>query len=210
MTGVRTIIFAKAPYPGIAKTRLVPALGEAGAARVALQMLTATLEAAVGANVGPVELSMEPPPNAHEWLCANLPAGIQQSAQVEGDLGARLAHAAGRALLRQEAVLLIGTDCPEISSALLRAAARELQEFGSVIYPAADGGYALLGLTRFDSRLFEDIAWSTPSVAATTLARFQALEWPVHVGPTLYDVDVPEDLGRLPANGFPCEARKRR
>lgn len=204
---VRTIIIAKAPHPGFAKTRLVPALGEAGAALLAQRMLAATLHAAIDAKIGPVELCTEPPPDAPEWRGVPLPAGIELTAQVEGDLGARLASAARGALTSGDAVVLIGTDCVEMSADLLRAAARELGEFGAVLYGTADGGYALLGLSRFDARLFEGIPWSTAEVAAATIRRFAEIEWPVHLGPALHDVDVPEDLARVPARWLPQERR---
>ena len=58
----------------------------------------------------------------------------------------------------------------------------------------ADGGYVLLGLRRFDSSLFEGIAWSSSSVARETIARIERLGWSLHVGETLSDVDEPADL----------------
>ena len=67
----------------------------------------------------------------------------------------------------------------------------------AVIHPAADGGYALLGLSRFDRSLFEGIVWSTPSVAADTLERLLRLGWTVHVAEVLHDVDEPADLERI-------------
>lgn len=205
---LRTIILAKAPVPGLAKTRLVPALGEAGAAQLAERMLAATLQAAIDAEIGPVELCTEPPPNAREWRGVPLPAGIELTAQVEGDLGARLDSAARGALTSGNAVVLIGTDCVEMSADLLRAVARELREVGTVMYGTADGGYALLGLTRFDARIFADIPWSSSGVAAATLRRFGEMGWPVHLGPALHDVDVPEDLVRVPARWLAQETRR--
>jgi uncharacterized protein len=198
MSAIRIIVFAKAPFPGLAKTRLAPVLGAEGAARLAGRMLAVTLDAALAAAVGPVELCTEPQPHAREWRGTPMPAGVEVSAQGEGDLGARLARAAQRTLERGEAVLLIGADSPDLSAELLRAASRALREFGSVIFGAADGGYVLLGLTRFSAELFRDMPWSTEVVAAETLRRFAALDWPVHVGPVCHDVDVPRDLEHVP------------
>ena len=62
-----------------------------------------------------------------------------------------------------------------------------------------DGGYALLGLTRTVPSLFSDIAWSTDTVTAVTLARLNQLGWPVYVAAQLHDIDEPGDLNRLPA-----------
>lgn len=190
----RVIIFAKAPLPGFAKTRLIPALGQAGAAKLAQQMLFNTLHEAIAAEVGTVELCVTPSIYHPAWRGIQLPAGIEISGQGEGDLGARLALAAERALANTEPVLLIGTDCVEMSGDLLREAAQALQKHDAVIHCTADGGYALLGLRRFSPSLFSDMPWSTAAVSSTTLARIGQLGWPVHVGQMLHDVDEPQDL----------------
>jgi hypothetical protein len=199
MPWVRTVIFAKAPWPGLAKTRLIPALGVEGAARLARRMLEYTLANATAAALGPVELCMTPAPEAPEWRGIVAPSGVEVSDQGEGDLGARLARATQRSIAAGEAVLLMGTDCPELAPACLRAAAEALRQVSAVIHPTMDGGYALLGLTRTDPCLFSDIAWSTDTVAAVTLARLDQLGWPVCVAAQLHDIDEPGDLIRLPA-----------
>ena len=209
MPRIRTLIFAKAPWPGLAKTRLIPALGAEGAARLARQMLEYTLANATAAALGPVELCMTPAPEAPEWRGVIAPPGVEVSDQGTGDLGARLARRAQRSITAGEAVLLIGTDCPELTPARLRDAAEALRRIGAVIHPTVDGGYALLGLTRTDPRLFADIAWSTDAVAAVTLARLDQLGWPVCVAPRLHDIDEPGDLFRLPAEWLDTLRRPR-
>ena len=184
---MRILIFAKAPVAGQAKTRLIPALGADGAARLAAEMLRATVEEALATGLE-VELCGEPDPCG--WYGG--PA-IALSAQGKGDLGARLARAAARAL-GGGPVLLIGADCPALESQRLRAAAASLAAHDAVLHPAADGGYVLLGLNRFDATLFEGVAWSTAAVARQTLERIAALGWSVDVRETLRDVDEPADL----------------
>lgn len=195
----RIIIFAKAPQPGFAKTRLIPVLGAERAAELAKKMLLDTLHEALAADIGPVELCVTPEISQMAWRKILLPAGIKISDQGEGDLGARLARASERALNNAEPVLLIGTDCVEMSGDLLREAAQALQEHDAVIHCTTDGGYALLGLQRFNSTLFSDMPWSTDVVASTTTSRIGQLGWSVHVGQTLHDVDEPGDLKHLPA-----------
>jgi len=201
----RIIIFAKAPLPGFAKTRLIPALGAEKAAELARQMLFNTLHEALAADIGPVELCVTPELNQAAWQEIRLPAGIEIFAQGEGDLGVRLARASERALENAGTVLLIGTDCVELCSALLREAVQALQEHDAVIHCTADGGYALLGLQRFSQILFSDMPWSTDAVASTTIARIGRLGWSVHVGQMLHDVDEPEDLKYLPAKWGFCD-----
>jgi hypothetical protein len=187
----RIVVFAKAPVPGRVKTRLIPALGEHGAAKMARRMLDWTLLQARDTGL-PVELCGDPDPAS--WYKPR--PGLDFTAQGEGDLGERLGRAARRALAGG-AVLLIGSDCPELGQERLLAAAHALSAHDAVIHPALDGGYVLLGLRRFDSSLFTGIAWSTDSVAAGTVERIEALGWSLHVGETLRDVDEPADLDQF-------------
>lgn len=198
MIPVRIVIFAKAPVPGRVKTRLIPALGETGAALLAERMLDLALEQALLAKVGPVELCMCPAPDAPEWMNRSIPSGIETSDQGEGDLGARMARAARRSVENGEAVLLTGTDCPDLTAAHLAEAARQLAAQDAVLHPARDGGYPLLGLRAFDASLFADMPWSTDAVARLTRERMAALGWRVWVGDTLRDIDEPADLDALP------------
>jgi len=200
VTRVRIVIFAKAPLPGQVKTRLIPALGAAGAARLAARLLDLALEQARTAGVAAVELCMSPAPSHAAWAGIALPPGIATSDQGEGDLGERMARAARRCIDNGEAVLLTGTDCPDLTAARLAEAARRLASHDAVLYPAVDGGYPLLGLRAFDDSLFADMPWSTDAVARLTLERMAALGWRVWVGETLRDIDEPGDLAWLPGN----------
>jgi rSAM/selenodomain-associated transferase 1 len=190
----RIVIFAKAPVAGKAKTRLIPALGEEGAARLAREMLANTVSEALATGFR-VELCATPAPYHDEWK-PFLP-DLQAADQGEGDLGERLSRAAARVIGEGENILLIGTDCPELRRERLAATAEALHRCDAVLHPAEDGGYVLLGLRRFDPSIFTGIAWSTPSVAAETVARIEALGWSLHIGETLRDVDEPEDLPHL-------------
>ncbi len=193
LMATRILIFAKAPVPGQVKTRLIPAIGAEAAAILAGRMLQRTALEALDSEVGNVELCMDPPSGHPDWM-GQVPFDVIPTSQGQGDLGERLARAARRVLAAGERVILIGTDCPELDSERLAAAAAALESHDAVIHPAHDGGYALLGLGRFDDSLFTGIAWSTDAVAAQTIARIAALGWSLHVGETLHDIDVPADL----------------
>ncbi len=199
MSATRILVFAKAPIPGQVKTRLIPALGALGAARLARQLLDLTLDQARAADIGPVELCASPTIASPDWAGYLPPHGVAVSDQGEGDLGARMARASQRALLLNQRVLLIGTDCPALSAQRLRAAAAALDRHEAVLHPALDGGYPLLGLRVFHPSLFTEMPWSTAAVAELTLARMQALEWRVWVGDALADIDEPADLIHSPA-----------
>lgn len=184
----RVIVFAKAPVPGRVKTRLIPALGPEGAAALARRMLERTLGEALATGMA-VELCGDPDPG--EWHDG---PGVALEAQGAGDLGERLTRAAKRVLSAGDDVILIGTDCPALDAARLGDAARALGRFDAVINPTLDGGYALLGLSRFDPSIFAGIDWSTDRVAGQTVGRLVALGWTVAVGETLRDIDEPADL----------------
>ena len=198
MTTTRIVVLAKAPIAGLAKTRLIPALGAERAARLARHMLLHTLNEASAAAVGPVELCVTPHPADHAWQGFPLLDGVCWTEQAAGDLGVRMADAARRASAVGEQVLLIGTDCPQLDAVHLRRAAELLRDSDAVLYPTFDGGYALLGLRRFDPRPFDQIPWSTAEVAGRTIECVRELGWSLTVGGMLQDIDDPIDLRWLP------------
>jgi rSAM/selenodomain-associated transferase 1 len=191
-------IFAKAPQPGFAKTRLIPALGEIGAAKLAQRLLMHTLTESLAAGVGRVELCVTPSITDPVWQTFAIPDDVQLSEQGDGDLGARMARRARRAIESGESILLIGTDCPQLDAARLRRAATALLESDAVLVPAADGGYVLLGLRNFHETVFTGIPWGTDTVAPETLYRMGQLGWTVQKHPVLHDIDEPVDLRWLP------------
>ncbi len=198
------VIFAKAPQPGHVKTRLIPALGAEGAAALARRLLSHTLHHALEANLGDVELCMSPAPADPAWHGVVIPSVVLQTRQASGDLGERMAgavkritqHAASTARSSRP-VLLVGTDCPALTAPLLKMAAQQLEQHDAVLLPAHDGGYVLLGLKSPCPGLFEHMAWSTSVVALETLRRLTALNMRVWQGPTLHDIDEPDDLQHL-------------
>lgn len=187
----RVVIFAKAPVAGAVKTRLIPALGADGAAALAVRMLKATVAEAVESGLE-VELCVSPDADAPQWR--SLLPSVSVTDQGGGDLGQRLSRAAERVIGDGRAVLLIGTDCPQLGASALREAAARLDDHDAVLVPALDGGYVLLGLNRFDARVFDGITWSTSVVAAQTTERIAALGWSLHVGTPMRDIDEPADL----------------
>lgn len=193
----RTILMAKAPLPGQVKTRLMPALGPEGAAALAAAMLERAAATAVAAGLGPVELCVAPALDLPVWQRMPLPPGLRWSAQGDGDLGARMARAAGRALQEGDAVLLIGMDCPALGVFQLRTAAAQLHSHGAALVPSQDGGYALLGLRRWEPSLFTAMPWSTAAVLPETRRRLAAAGCSWQEQPPLVDIDTPDDLASL-------------
>jgi len=193
----RILVFAKAPVPGACKTRLIPALGAEGAAALYRELLEGTLARLAPARIAPLELWCAP--DTGHWAFQDLAARWDLSLhdQQGGDLGERMLHAATDALLRVEAAVLIGSDCPglgpaQIASALTALLAQPQQD--AVLGPAEDGGYVLLGLRQPARELFTGMPWGGDQVAALTRARLAGLGWRWWELAPLADVDRPEDL----------------
>ena len=193
------IVFAKAPVAGQVKTRLIPALGAAGAAALAARLLDHTLAAAVAAGFDHLELCVAPDTSHPAFGALATALGLVLTAQDEGDLGVRMDRALTRVLRGHHQALLIGTDAPALDAARLRDAAQALRSADAVWVPALDGGYALVGLKCPQPALFQGISWSTQQVMAQTRARAHAagLTWTERE--PVPDIDEPADLIHLPA-----------
>ena len=193
------MVFAKAPTPGRVKTRLIPILGESGAAELQRQLIERTLHTAVASGLGRPELWCTPGPEDPFLAACAKRHGAGLRTQGEGDLGERMARALESALVAGAPGLLIGCDCPALTPAYLREAAAALAGGNdAVLGPAEDGGYVLIGLARSPpAELFEDIAWGTATVMQETRARLARANWRWRELALLWDVDRPEDLPRL-------------
>jgi rSAM/selenodomain-associated transferase 1 len=196
--GCVVIVFARAPRPGKAKTRLIPALGKAGAAALHRRLVVHSLRAATDARIGPVELWCTPDTSDPFFRECQRRLGVSLQAQGAGDLGARMLRAFESALARSGCAILVGSDIPALSAQYLRDAERALAGDDVVIGPAEDGGYVLVGLSRCDPELFRGIPWGGSEALAETRRRIAALGWRLVELPALWDVDRPEDLERLP------------
>ena len=192
------IIFAKAPVAGAAKTRLIPALGAAGAAALAERLLEHAVATGVAANLGGVELCVTPADTHPALVRQQARHGLTLTLQGDGDLGARMDRALTRALRDNGRVLLIGTDAPALDAAMLRRAAGALAEADAVFVPALDGGYALVGVCRPAPELFAGVAWSTAQVMQQTRERAAASGLRLAELPAVNEIDEPSDLVHLP------------
>lgn len=191
-------IMAKAPVPGLAKTRLVPLLGQAGAARAQRGFILRTLACVRAAALGPVTLWCAPDAQHRLFRLLRERLGVATRSQPEGDLGHRMRvamqahfdHATGQPWI------VVGTDCPALTPAHLQAMADALLQHEAVVLPAEDGGYVALGLARPCPSVFEGVDWSTPQVLAQTLQRLEAGGHSWVELPPLWDVDEPADWQR--------------
>lgn len=188
-------VFAKAPVPGLAKTRLVTLLGTDGASQLQSAMIEHTLGTC--REIPSVRLELWCAPDTshrHFQDCAHR-YGAALMTQRGGNLGERMHRALATALRGgSDAAVLIGTDAPTLSAIDLKTAFSALQgDYDAVVAPALDGGYVLIGLIRPSPTVFRSIVWGGTQVLADTRDRLKRLgsrwlELPAH-----RDIDRPED-----------------
>jgi rSAM/selenodomain-associated transferase 1 len=188
-------ILAKAPIPGLAKTRLIPTIGAHAAAVLQERLTERAVATALAANVGSVTLWCAPDSTHTTFLKLVARSRITLKPQPEGDLGTRMLAATAAST---GPVLVMGTDCPALTDVHLRSAATALRNGTDVVLILAeDGGYVLIGTRSMQPALFADIAWGTKTVLAETRARVIAHRLVLTERPPLWDVDTEIDLARL-------------
>ncbi|MBF0256325.1 MAG: TIGR04282 family arsenosugar biosynthesis glycosyltransferase [Gammaproteobacteria bacterium] len=191
------LLFAKAPLPGQAKTRLIPALGAEGAAALQQRLLRRSLLMASGCGAD-LQLWCSPDTDHSAFVEARQAHELVCHAQRGKDLGQRMAHAMDQALRQYRKAVLIGTDCPGLSVADVRQAFDLLQDHAAVIGPAADGGYYLIGLHHFEASLFQGIDWGSERVLDQSCQRLRQAGMDYGTLTTRRDLDRPEDLTWFP------------
>jgi rSAM/selenodomain-associated transferase 1 len=192
-------ILAKAPVAGWAKTRLIPALGAAGAARLQRQFTRQAVHTAQVAALGPVTLWCAPQVGHRFFRALQHTTGVACRAQPDGELGERM-HSAFQLHCADSPLLLIGTDCPALRPEHLQQAAQALSDGADAVFiPAEDGGYCLVGLRQPQPALFLGMTWSHAGVMSKTRRRAAALGLKLCELAPLWDVDLPADLARLAA-----------
>jgi len=185
------IIFTKNPVKGEVKTRLAGSIGEQKALEVYETLREHTARVTEGVEAVRMIYYSRFIPSSDHFLTEKFLPRLQKG----DDLGERMFHAMEEGVEAGFAhIVLIGTDCDELSREILDEAFSALERYDAVIGPASDGGFYLIGLKRVLPELFLDRQWSTPEVfgeTTTILHRF-AIEY--ERLPELSDIDTFEDL----------------
>ena len=185
------IIFLKYPELGRSKTRLAATVGNENALKVYIELLAHT-------NLISKELNCDKYLFYDKLTANKMPWGddIYQTAyQLESDLGGRMQNAFEQLFNNgYERIVIIGSDCYELTQEIIEEAFNKLNHNKVVIGPAKDGGYYLLGLTQLIPQLFSDVAWSTDEVFSATIKTLENLNLTYSTTPILSDIDTIEDL----------------
>lgn len=199
----RLMIFAKAPIPGQAKTRLIPVLGPVGAARFHAACVRDVIERHTQAGRA-ITVWRAGPPEHPFW--AELPPDVAFADQPTGDLGVRQATAFAATLAHGGPVVIVGADSPTLPPELVDLAFAALERVPAVVGPARDGGYYLLGLHRVAPdvlpAIFAGIPWSAPTTEGALSAGLARAGLAVERLATWYDLDEPADLEALTVRRF--------
>ena len=190
------IIFTRYPEPHKTKTRLIPALGAEGAAELQREMTLHTLQWAKQlAKTSPVTVEVRFEGGDEPRMRRCFGGDFPYYSQGPGDLGQRMAHAVQDAFRSgARRVVVVGTDCPEITLDVVSDAFDRLARCDLVLGPAGDGGYYLIGLQREIPAMFSSMPWGSERVLREGLRRVEELALTVSLLKTLADVDRPEDL----------------
>jgi rSAM/selenodomain-associated transferase 2/rSAM/selenodomain-associated transferase 1 len=211
-------MLARYPRLGEVKTRLVPPLTAEGALALHDRLARHTLRSllalqATGDARAEVRTDAAFARVAYDWLGR----GFSARYQGEGDLGDRIRLAFGDSFARgADRVVVVGSDCPRLTTMHLREALAAVDHVDVVLGPAEDGGYYLVALGKDGAKrsvpvLFSDVEWGTDGVLDRTLAICAEHSLTFLLLDQLPDVDRPEDLAdaqaALSADVLPSDAR---
>ena len=193
---VTLLVVAKAPEPGLAKTRLAAAVGDRVAAEIAAAALLDTLDAVAAAPVAArvVALTGDLDAAANAAEIRQRLASFTVIAQRGADFAARLANAHADAA-GGFAVLQIGMDTPQVTADLLAGCARRLLEAPAVLGPARDGGWWVLGVAEpAMAQCLRTVPMSVPDTGDLTLKALRDNGIDVVTIEALADVDFVDDV----------------
>ena len=185
------IVFIKNPILGKVKTRLAASLGDQKALRVYKKLLDHTLRITGNLEYDKIVYYSDFVPEQDEWLSA----GFKQGLQIGQDLGQKMENAFEEGFRTgYSRILIIGSDCFELTSYHISKAFDNLENSNVVLGPATDGGYYLLGMTELFENVFENKKWSTDSVLRDTIKNLTDSNIKFNLLEQLNDIDTESDL----------------
>src|SRR6056297_979813 len=185
------IIFIKNPVAGEVKTRLGASIGSTNALQIYKKLLLHTQETAVQVECDRQLWYSSMIDRRDSWSSEQFDKKLQDGS----NLGERMSVAFREAFEDgYEKVVIIGSDCADLSPDHIEDAFQTLHTNDAVIGPSEDGGYYLLGLNEYRPEIFSEIEWSTPSVFEETKRHFEQLGLTYRTLEVLNDIDTIEDL----------------
>ncbi len=185
------MVFIRNPEIGKVKTRLAKTIGDTKAFKVYLHLLNHTLSCVSPLKTDKSIFYSDYIPKQDEWQLNGFYAHLQSG----GDLGKKMLTAFEISFKKgYQNILILGSDCLELTSSIIQNALEKLEKTDVVIGPAKDGGYYLLGMNTLYTPLFENKNWSTNSVFKDTIKEIENLKLNYIVLEELSDIDEEADL----------------
>jgi rSAM/selenodomain-associated transferase 1 len=189
------LIFTRYPEIGKTKTRLIPLLGAKGAADLHRTLTEQTVSMVKQQQqTAQIKITIHFSGGNHALMQNWLGTDLEYCPQSHGDLGQKMQQAVLRSFSQGASrVIIIGTDCPDLTGDILETAFQSLENVDIAIGPAQDGGYYLLGLRYPIPELFDHIDWGTERVLTQTQTHIAQKHYKTYYLPVLRDIDRPED-----------------
>lgn len=185
------IIFYRNPVLGKVKTRLAKTMGDVQALNVYQKLAGHTNDITLHLPIDKAVFYSDSVDAFDRWSNSSYEKRLQKG----NNLGERMSNAFDTAFTSgYQIVCIIGTDCFELSAAIIEEGFNRLSSHDAVIGPATDGGYYLLGMKQFRGDIFKNKRWSTDSVFEETLRDFKTHGIRYHRLAMLSDVDEEKDL----------------
>lgn len=198
--------FAKSPHFDSVKTRMTPSLSKEAATQLHCNLVQHVSKSIISFSSSDSEHRV----SAELWGttdCEFLVGvarknGMSLHLQADGNLGERLKHAAKDGLIRNDALIVVGSDCPFIDHNYLDILVQKIRSHDVVVGPASDGGYVAIAFKVFYPSIFEGIEWGSDKVFGQTLSELEALKVNFTLMTSLSDIDRPDDLSLLETGKF--------
>lgn len=188
------LIFTRNPELGKCKTRLAASVGDRTALEIYTFLLQHTLKVTLPLKAQKTVYYSDKLGTNDLWDKKEYHKKLQQG----NDLGERMGNAFQEGFnAGYKRIIVIGSDLYDLSTDDLITAFDKMQSCDFVLGPAVDGGYYLLGMTRFVPEVFEEKNWGTASVLEDTLTDLKNENYTLLA--LKNDVDVLEDIEDIPA-----------
>ncbi|MCW9046893.1 MAG: TIGR04283 family arsenosugar biosynthesis glycosyltransferase [Gammaproteobacteria bacterium] len=187
------IVFIKAPIPGFCKTRLTPYLSPEEASDFYESLVKNCFNKITA--IKNTDISIYTYPDINHPFIKKISQQYSTTCHLQSgeNLGERMFNALNESLKTYDKSILIGTDCPLLDQSYLEQAFKALEQDDIVLGPADDGGYVLVGASKIEAQLFNNINWGTDSVLKQSLHNANKAAYKTHLLDTLWDVDTPQD-----------------
>ena len=191
------MIFVRNPELGKVKTRLAKTVGDKRALEIYNDLLQYTRDVSTNCTSEKAVFYSHFIDDFDGWSNVVYQKFVQEGGN---DLGVRMHNAFKLAFEKgYDIVVLIGSDCLELSTNDIEEAFFSLEKKDVIVGPAKDGGYYLLGMNKLYHQLFENKTWSSENVLLDTLLDIENLNLTYQLLDTLSDVDYEQDLKEMDA-----------